>query len=648
MFSSKGLFKGIPCPNQDDCLLPACIFLHQDAASALEDTSKAKEYDPLGAGLPNSPPTKKRKIDHLSSLASRSVDHVQPRIGERRQVEPDNGHSSPHVQLGSLSTPVEQRNGSTKVITISRPPDAGETSVLSAMPTSSSRTVSPPPKKAKMIDSTPSVKVPTAAKVESLIPRPVPKEPDLLKKRLSILQGFHQQLTVQNKRVEAKGPSASRFVLSEAELVKFVLDAEEDAARSYESEIYRNHITQQIFKVKKMSEEDWIHFVTQKIWGQIEETPKAQQKQTDRPSTGLSDPSEELAVLRSLRTSLAGLEEFGYVTKQLSSAEISVAKARAGASAGWEKCDRCETRFQVFPGRDEQGQLTTGGQCRYHWARGSRPPPQKTDRTQGRAAFNYPCCNQPVGSEGCTEAETHVFKVADKQRLASLWQFEHTPTNDHAQESAISYDCEMCYTTDGMEVIRITALSWPEGKELLDVLVRPYGEVLDLNTRFSGVSKKQFMEAPQYQPHKKIEDGEEANGQLQHLQKVQSPAVARQLLFDLLAPETPLIGHAIDNDLNVMRIIHPLVIDTVLLYPHPKGLPMRFGLKALAAKHLDRHIQVSDASGHDSKEDAMATGDLVTVAVAEKWKKMKRDGWSFSGGVLLAPQLVKKPGKAVL
>jgi hypothetical protein len=75
---------------------------------------------------------------------------------------------------------------------------------------------------------------------------------------------------------------------------------------------------------------------------------------------------------------------------------------------------------------------------------------------------------------------------------------------------------------------------------------------------------------------------------------------------------------------------------------------MRFGLKALAAKHLDRHIQISDASGHDSKEDAMATGDLVTVAVSEKWKKMKREGWTFKDGVLHAPQALKKPGKAVL
>jgi hypothetical protein len=120
------------------------------------------------------------------------------------------------------------------------------------------------------------------------------------------------------------------------------------------------------------------------------------------------------------------------------------------------------------------------------------------------------------------------------------------------------------------------------------------------------------------------------------LHKVESPAAARKLLFDLISPDTPLLGHAIDNDLNVVRIIHPCVVDTVLLYPHPRGLPVRFGLKVLSYKYLGRGIQMAGADGHDSKEDAVATGDLITKKVIEKWKVMQHDGWKFSGGLLLS------------
>ena len=53
-----------------------------------------------------------------------------------------------------------------------------------------------------------------------------------------------------------------------------------------------------------------------------------------------------------------------------------------------------------------------------------------------------------------------------------------------------------------------------------------------------------------------------------------------------------------------MRIIHPTIIDTVLLYPHSRGLPLRNGLRNLMRQHLNRDIQVDGAGGtkggHDS------------------------------------------------
>jgi DNA polymerase III epsilon subunit-like protein len=194
----------------------------------------------------------------------------------------------------------------------------------------------------------------------------------------------------------------------------------------------------------------------------------------------------------------------------------------------------------------------------------------------------------------------------------------------------------MGYTTLGMELIRLTAVSWPEGRELLDVLVKPMGEVLDLNSRFSGVFSEHYSSAIPYSTSAPKESGKQ-----QSLQVVESPAAARDLLFKLLQPETPLMGHAIDNDLNVCRVIHPTIIDTVLLYPHPRRLPNRMSLKVLARRFLDRDIQSGGDKGHDSKEDSIATGDLVRVKVRELWQRLKAKGWKIEGDALIAP-----PGQA--
>lgn len=123
---------------------------------------------------------------------------------------------------------------------------------------------------------------------------------------------------------------------------------------------------------------------------------------------------------------------------------------------------------------------------------------------------------------------------------------------------------------------------------------------------------------------------------------VSSPAMARDLLFAHLSPTTPLIGHGLENDLNSVRIIHPTVIDTCLLFPHKAGLPYRNGLKSLMLQHLNRNIQVQIVTdgkmeGHDSKEDANAAGDLVRWKIGEMWTKMKIEGWKIEEGRFVAP-----------
>ena len=387
----------------------------------------------------------------------------------------------------------------------------------------------------------------------------------------------------------------------------------------------------------------------------LEMQGSTQSRKPDKPldpssiGTGLKT-QEELLVLRQLLLSLKGLDQHGFVITRPTSDEIEAARKGVEASKGFEQCDRCKTRFQVYPGRREDGLLASGGQCRYHHGKPFLPARDRDDRMKGHVDKKYSCCNESIGgTSGCTVAESHVVKFTDVKRLASILQFEETPTNvDVPLDRALSLDCEMCYTVHGLELVRMTATAWPSREEMIDVLVRPMGEILDLNSRFSGVWPEQLAEAKAFDRSSSASSGSD-------LRIVGSPAAARALLFEQLSPSTPLIGHGLENDLNATRIIHPTIIDSALLpsFRHPRGLPFRHGLKMLVSRHLGRDIQSNGGcqgdgrsgrddgrtgGGHDSREDARAAGDLVRWAVAERWRNLKRDGWIFRDGSLVSPR----------
>lgn len=83
-------------------------------------------------------------------------------------------------------------------------------------------------------------------------------------------------------------------------------------------------------------------------------------------------------------------------------------------------------------------------------------------------------------------------------------------------------------------------------------------------------------------------------------------------LLTILNPDTILIGHSLNSDLNALKMTHPFIIDTALLYPHPRGPPLKSSLKWLAQRYLNRDVQKGHGgAGHDSIEDARTCLDLV-------------------------------------
>jgi RNA exonuclease 1 len=104
-------------------------------------------------------------------------------------------------------------------------------------------------------------------------------------------------------------------------------------------------------------------------------------------------------------------------------------------------------------------------------------------------------------------------------------------------------------------------------------------------------------------------------------------------LIDILHPRTVLIGHSLNSDLTALKLTHPFIIDTAVLYPHPRGPPLKSSLKYLAQKYLNRQIQkehgtTGPGAGHDSIEDARTCLDLVK----QKCEKGKEWGTSDSVG----------------
>lgn len=180
-----------------------------------------------------------------------------------------------------------------------------------------------------------------------------------------------------------------------------------------------------------------------------------------------------------------------------------------------------------------------------------------------------------------------------------------------AGRKVLTLDCEMCITSPPgtapqvFSLTRISLIDW-NGDVVLDEFVKPEKPITDYLTPYSGITAAML---------------ENVTNTLQDVQK--------KLLEDILTPGTILVGHSLESDLNALQVTHPYIIDTALLFPHPRGPPLKSSLKWLAQKYLSREIQKGHGTtGHDSVEDARACLDLVK----QKCEKGKAWGTSEASG----------------
>ncbi|XP_058453990.1 RNA exonuclease 1 homolog [Malaya genurostris] len=216
--------------------------------------------------------------------------------------------------------------------------------------------------------------------------------------------------------------------------------------------------------------------------------------------------------------------------------------------------------------------------CNYH--------NKSTCYRRGFADNMHSCCQQPAGSPGCMYANYHVTSYLDYDNLTGFVKTMDPPEGYvPSKKDIFALDCEMCYTTVGLELTRVTVVDINE-KTVYDTLVKPANKVVDYNTRFSGITEQML------------------NDTTTNLHNVQA------VLLSMFNSESILVGHSLESDFKALKLIHDVVVDTSVLYPHKMGPPKKRALKTLCIENLKKIIQENDA-GHDSAEDSVVCIQLI-------------------------------------
>lgn len=239
-------------------------------------------------------------------------------------------------------------------------------------------------------------------------------------------------------------------------------------------------------------------------------------------------------------------------------------------------CERCTKVYRLNP---DGMPLETTGKCIYH------PGHLWNERINRALEKRYSCCKGDTTSGGCSSNPYHVHK--GELELANFQGYVETqpkPEREPNKHGIYALDCEMCYTTYGLELTRVTVINY-KSDVVYEKLVKPSNPILDYNTRFSGIRE----------------------GDLDSVET--SLADVQNDLLKMFSSKTILIGHSLDSDMKALKIFHQRFIDTAQLFPHKRGLPFKRALRTLMVENL--RVIIQEDVGHDSKEDACAAFRLV-------------------------------------
>ncbi|KAI0398011.1 hypothetical protein F5Y17DRAFT_258657 [Xylariaceae sp. FL0594] len=200
---------------------------------------------------------------------------------------------------------------------------------------------------------------------------------------------------------------------------------------------------------------------------------------------------------------------------------------------------------------------------------------------------------------------------------------------------ALVIDCEMvCLHDHQHDLVSITVLDFFTGKPVLNALVQPVGKVRSWLTQFSGVTGHLLNKAKQAQhQHRK----DVRNDVIPKNTRPPCPVIlggwpeVRSEIFSMADSSTVLIGHALHEDLKILRIKAPKFIDTQLslrmaVMRYGRRFPQQIGLARACGQILGVIVQNS-GDGHLALEDTLATRELLIWMMGRE-KELKR--WAYN------------------
>lgn len=167
---------------------------------------------------------------------------------------------------------------------------------------------------------------------------------------------------------------------------------------------------------------------------------------------------------------------------------------------------------------------------------------------------------------------------------------EYEPVS--ASSPMFALDCEMCQTSLGVhEITRVSVVN-EQYESVYETFVKPENKITNYMTPFSGITAEMLRDVTKT------------------LREVQED------MEKLLPADAILVGQSLNVDLNCMKLMHPYVIDTSVIFNISGERKSKSKLKTLAREFLGEVIQ-NNERGHDSIEDSAASMKLVQLKLSK-------------------------------
>ncbi|XP_047354762.1 RNA exonuclease 5 isoform X2 [Vespa velutina] len=160
-----------------------------------------------------------------------------------------------------------------------------------------------------------------------------------------------------------------------------------------------------------------------------------------------------------------------------------------------------------------------------------------------------------------------------------------------AKSPMFALDCEMCKTITGnLELTRISLVN-ESFNVVYETLVKPDNEIIDYLTQYSGITEEMLSNV------------------------TTTLTDVQETLKMLLPADCILVGQSLNFDLHTLKMMHPYIIDTSVIFNITGVRHRKTKLQVLAKIFLDISIQQSD-NGHCSTEDSIASMKLTQLKLA--------------------------------